>query len=225
MPARPVALVHGFTSSFEHNWRRTGWVDILADEGRDVIEIDMLGHGRSDKPNDPRAYEHVDELVAAALAPHGLVDAVGFSAGGELLLRLMVRDPGRFGRVVLLGVGDTVFSEKDSAAPLIAALTGDDEPAEITLRVFQRLARGEGNDPEALAAFLGRHVEAVRTEDCAAVTASVLVVLGERDMHPTAGALVAAIPNATLVTLPGVDHFATPGDFGAIDAAIGFLAG
>jgi pimeloyl-ACP methyl ester carboxylesterase len=53
----------------------------------------------------------------------------------------------------------------------------------------------------------------------------VLVVLGERDMHPTAGALVAAIPNATLVTLPGVDHFATPGDFGAIDAAIGFLAG
>jgi len=28
-----------------------------------------------------------------------------------------------------------------------------------------------------------------------------------------------------LVTLPGVDHFATPGDFGAIDAAIGFLAG
>jgi len=73
----------------------------------------MLGHGRSDKPTDPRAYEHVDELVAAALAPHGWWTPSDSRREAKLLLRLMVRDPGRFGRVVLLGVGDTVFSEKD----------------------------------------------------------------------------------------------------------------
>jgi len=167
MPARPVALVHGFTSSFEHNWRRTGWVDILADEGRDVIEIDMLGHGRSDKPTDPRPTSTWTSC-GAALAPHGLVDAVGFSAGGELLLRLMVRDPGRFGRVVLLGVGDTVFSEKDSAAPLIAALTGDDEPAEITLRVFQRLARARGTTPRRWPLSSAATSRRCGPEDCAA---------------------------------------------------------
>ncbi len=50
-----------------------------------------------------------------------------------------------------------------------------------------------------------------------------LVVLGERDMVRPATALVAALPSATLVTLPGVDHFATPSDFGAIDATLRFF--
>ena len=50
-----------------------------------------------------------------------------------------------------------------------------------------------------------------------------LVVLGDRDMVKSADHLVAALPSATLVTLPGVDHFATPSDFGAIDATIRFF--
>ena len=42
-------------------------------------------------------------------------------------------------------------------------------------------------------------------------------------MGGRADRLVAELPSATLVMLPGVDHFATPSDFGAIDATMKFL--
>ena len=36
MPTAPVLLIHGVGSSFEHNWRATGWVDLLEDEGGEI---------------------------------------------------------------------------------------------------------------------------------------------------------------------------------------------
>ena len=81
-PRPPVALVHGFASSAAHNWGATGWLDLLADAGREVIAVDMLGHGRAPRPTDPDAYDRVESDVAAALSGRGPVDAIGFSAGG-----------------------------------------------------------------------------------------------------------------------------------------------
>ena len=49
------------------------------------------------------------------------------------------------------------------------------------------------------------------------------MVLGDRDWVGTADRLMAALPSASLITLAGVDHFATPSDFGAIDTTIKFL--
>jgi pimeloyl-ACP methyl ester carboxylesterase len=51
----------------------------------------------------------------------------------------------------------------------------------------------------------------------------VLVVLGDQDFAGPAEPLVDALPDATLVMLDGVDHLATPMNFGFIDAALGFL--
>ena len=48
--APPVLLVHGFASSAEHNWRHPGWLDLLADCGRETIAIDLPGHGTAPKP-------------------------------------------------------------------------------------------------------------------------------------------------------------------------------
>ena len=60
-------LVHGFASSFERNWREPGWVDLLGDAGREVIGLDLLGHGAASKPHDPGAYADLESDVAAAL--------------------------------------------------------------------------------------------------------------------------------------------------------------
>src|SRR5262249_28748475 len=75
----PVLLVHGFASSFERNWREPGWVDLLEEAGRQVIQLDLLGHGEADKPHDPSAYSGLDGSVEAALPREGAVDAIGFS--------------------------------------------------------------------------------------------------------------------------------------------------
>ena len=44
MPS-PVLLVHGWGSSFERTWVATGVSALLEDAGREVIGVDLLGHG------------------------------------------------------------------------------------------------------------------------------------------------------------------------------------
>jgi pimeloyl-ACP methyl ester carboxylesterase len=219
-PPRSLVLLHGFASTFDHTWRQNGWVDILGDFGCTALEFDLPGHGSSARPTDPASYATVEEDVAGLLpAPTG---AVGFSAGAEILLRVAIAHPGAFERLALLGVGDNVFEERDTSF-VVDALDGDTEPEDVQARLFYRLARSTGNDPRALAAFLRRARDPIRAEELAAVTCPVLVVLGDRDFIPSADRLVEALPAATFHAAPGVDHFATPSNFGVIDATMKFF--
>ena len=219
-PPTTLVLLHGFASSFDHTWRQSGWVDILGDFHCDAPVIDLPGHGGSDRPVDPDAYATVEEDVVAQLPSPA--SAVGFSAGGQILLRMAIDHPDRFGRLALLGVGDNVFETHDPG-PMVEAVEGEDEPEDVQERLFHRLARTTGNDPKALSAFLQRPREPIRDGELAAVTCPVLVVLGDRDFIPSADRLVEALPSATFHPLPGVDHFATPSSFGAIDATMRFF--
>ena len=81
-PPAPLVLLHGFGSTFDHNWRQTGWVDVVADSGRPVPVIDLPGHGSSPAHTDPSAYGDLTEDVYGSLPVP--TDAVGFSAGAEL---------------------------------------------------------------------------------------------------------------------------------------------
>jgi pimeloyl-ACP methyl ester carboxylesterase len=216
-----LVLLHGFASSFEHGWRESGWVDILADFDCEVPEIDLPGHGSSSRPTDPEDYAEVESEVLGLLPPR-VRTAVGFSAGGDLLLRIAIANPGRFERIAVLGVGDNVFVDADPST-IVDALEGDDEPEDVQARLFRRLALSTGNDAKALSAFIRRPRPPLREEDLATLTCPVLVVLGDRDMVGPADRLVAALPSASLVTLAGVDHFSTPSDFGAIDATMKFF--
>jgi pimeloyl-ACP methyl ester carboxylesterase len=65
---------------------------------------------------------------------------------------------------------------------------------------------------------------AVTEDDVARVTLPVLVVLGDKDFAGPADRLMAALPDARLVTLRNTEHFATPRSFGFIDASLDFLA-
>ncbi len=217
-----LILLHGFGSSFDHNWRQSGWVDILADFGVTVPPIDLPGHGSSSPLTDPADYADVGDELRRALPADVLLSGVGFSAGADLLLRLAVDEPERFDRIVLLGIGDNVFEPRDPAA-LVAALESSEEPEDVQARLFRRLAQTAGNDPRALSAFLRRPRQPVSEEELSRLRCPVLVVLGERDPAGPADRLLAALPSASLVSLAGVDHFATPSDFGAIDAAVRFL--
>jgi pimeloyl-ACP methyl ester carboxylesterase len=215
-----LVLLHGFASTFDHNWRQSGWVDILADFGCSAPPFDLPGHGSSSRQVDPSAYATVVEDVFALLPRPA--DAVGFSAGGELLLRMAIAHPGSFAKLALLGLGDNVFETADPSG-LATLLEGDTEPEDIQARLFHRMAVSTGNDPRALSAFLRRPRPPIREDELSAVTCPVLVVLGDRDFTKTADRLVGALPSATFVSVPGVDHFATPSDFGVIDATMRFF--
>ena len=107
----------------------------------------------------------------------------------------------------------------------MAALESSEEPEDVPSRIFRRLTKSAGNDPMgALAAFVRRPRQPVTEEELSSLHCPILVVLGDRDtLGGTADRLLAALPSASLVTLAGVDHFATPSDFGAINATVKFL--
>ena len=220
--------MHGFASSFERNWREPGWVDLLSEAGRQVVGVDLLGHGSADKPYDPEAYADLHDDVAAALPddPSARVDAIGFSLGAIQLLRVASAHPGRFRRMVVAGIGGSVFdAPSDGNRALADAIESGPPTDEMAglVRLFAQFAHNGDNDPKALAACLRRPVVPLTPADVGRITCPVLVVLGDQDFAGPGDALVSALPDARLVTLKGVDHFRTPEAFGFIDAALDFL--
>ncbi len=219
-----MLLVHGWGGSFEATWQRSGFTELLADAGRPVIGVDLLGHGEAPKPHDPAEYVDLTARVEEVL-PDAPVDAVAFSLGALTTLRLATRAPERFRRIVVAGIGRNVFERDDEQRErILAGVEGRAEPDDNLARLFGQYATQPGNDAAALAAVLRRVDDAPLTaESLAAVTCPVLVVLGDRDFAGPGDALVEALPDARLVSLRNVDHFATPESFGFIDAALEFL--
>jgi pimeloyl-ACP methyl ester carboxylesterase len=220
-----VVLVHGWGGSFAATWQRSGFTDLLADAGREVIGVDLLGHGTAPKPHDPDAYSDLTARVVAAL-PDGPVDAIGFSLGARTLLRTAIADPGRFRRLVLAGIGRNVFETDDEMTQrVVAAIEGAGDPDDNVARLFARYASQPGNDPVALAAIMSCRTAAdcLTERDLAGVHCPVLVIVGDSDFVLPADRLVGALPDATLCTLRRTDHFATPESYQFIDAALEFI--
>lgn len=217
----PVVLLHGFATSSARTWWETGWLDLLGDAGRQTVAIDILGHGKAEKPHDPAAYADLEGYVAERL-PDGPVDAVGFSLGARLLLGLAIAEPNRFRRIVTLGAGRNLF-ERSGRNVVVEAIKAGDAPENPAAAYFARLADHPENDREALIACLQAPMRLLTADELGRVTASVLVVMGERDFCGPGDPLVDALPDARLVVLPRTDHFSTPKDFIAMDAALKFL--
>jgi pimeloyl-ACP methyl ester carboxylesterase len=216
-----VALVHGFATDSARTWGDNGWLDLLGDVGRDPRAIDLLGHGTAAKPHEPDAYAEMEALVAAQL-PDEPVDAIGFSLGARVLLTIACDHPERFERLVLTGVGANLLRTEGSDL-ILRAIEGDGDPTNPVVQYFAGLAEQPGVDRDALAACLRSPRPVLTPERLATVQVPVLVIIGDKDFAGPGEPLVEALPTARLVTLRNVDHFATPKDFGCIDAALDFL--
>ena len=216
-----VALVHGFATDSARTWGDNGWLDLLGDVGRAPIAIDLLGHGTADKPHDPAAYNEMESLVLAQL-PDEPVDAIGFSLGARVLLTLACDHPERFERLVLTGVGANLL-RTDGSDLVLRAIEGDGDPTNPVVQYFAGLAAHPEVDREALAACLRSPRPTLTADVLATVQVPVLVIIGDKDFAGPGEPLADALPDAQLVTLRNVDHFATPKDFGCIDAALDFL--
>lgn len=230
----PVVLLHGFTSSTAGNWRQPGIWAALRSDGRQLIGLDARGHGRSDKPTDPSAYEN-DAMVrdVAALFDElhlQTADVVGYSMGAFTALRFAATDH-RVRRLVIGGIGGDPASwasaevrraRRERSDRILTGLTGGSNQVDDPLATRVRtLMEQRGNDLEAMAAFLQADRPLGGDVDVSAVTAPTLVVCGADDVDPRP--LAAALPTAESTVIPG-DHEGVVTQPGLAAAIAAFLA-
>lgn len=133
-----LLLVHGMAGS------AATWRDVEQHLAEDhlVIAPDLLGHGRSDKPNgDYSLGAHAsglrDLLVALGIESATLV---GHSLGGGIVMQMAYQFPDRADRMVLVGSGGL----GREVSPLLRLLTLPGSELVMPL-LFPRLAADNGN--------------------------------------------------------------------------------
>jgi pimeloyl-ACP methyl ester carboxylesterase len=227
----PIVLVHGFASNRMTNWRAPGWYDTLVNAGRQVIALDVRGHGESDKPHDLDAYDEgelaLDVVRLLDHLGHAQADVMGYSMGGFLTLRMLHDNPGRVRRAVIAGVGQNYYDEErlqaDAVAAGLRAPAASDVEGEVP-RTFRVFAERGKNDLEALALCKLRRRHSFTAAEFGRLDVPVLIVLGEADtMTGPPDALARALPSARVVIVPKRDHMSTVGDKTYKAAVIDFL--
>jgi pimeloyl-ACP methyl ester carboxylesterase len=225
----PIVLVHGFASNRATNWRSPGWYRALTDAGRMVIGLDVRGHGESDKPHDPAAYDEGElERDVVRLLDHLKIeraDVMGYSMGGFITLRLLAEQPQRLNSAIIAGVGENYYRPTSAnggkiAEGLRAATSRDvNDPVARQFRVFAEHGK---NDLEALALCMLRPRLTISSFPDAGVP--VLIVVGATDsIAGDPQVLAERVPNSQVVVVPNRDHMLTVGDKVYKDAVISFL--
>ena len=231
LDAEPVLCVHGFASSCRDNWVETGWVRALTTAGYRVIGVDQRGHGRSDKPHDPRAYSmsaFVGDLVA--VLDTYLIDNVrylGYSLGARVGWQLAVDAPEHVGRAVLGGIPDgRPLGRLRIEQARAYAEEGMPVQDAVTQNYVKLAERVRDNDLRALIAL----AEGMRFGDADPdpqhpPVQPVLFATGSEDaILERSRALAATAPNGAFTEIPGRHHFNTPGSRVFREETLTFLA-
>lgn len=196
------------------------------------VLLDFRSHGDSDAVDGGWDYDTLaDDLLA--VADHvGASQAVGLSLGSGALLRALSRDPLRFSRLAFVLPAAIDSARRDGATARLqrlgAAITAQDarRVADVLLEELPPEVRvRRGVDALVLRRaqqLVTRPAPAPRGQDRPLPDRSLLaqlhvpaLVVGQRgdDLHPVdlAAELAAALPRATLLTLPAGGVFWTAG--------------
>lgn len=232
----PIVLVHGFASSIRQNWREPGWIDALTAAGRQVIALDNRGHGASDKPHDVDSYGIdvmaadvlglVDHLGLSGAAGRGGIDLFGYSMGAYISLRLILRAPDLWRRVILGGIGGAAVNPTGDLTLIPEAMRADRASLRHPIQVaFRAFAESQGNDLEALAACASRPRVPVRRADYEGLALpEILVVAGETDdLTGDQGVLLDALPGSRGAIIPRRNHMTAVGDAQTRRVVLDFL--
>lgn len=98
---QPVVLLHGAFMTISNNWP-----EMIArlSPTRQVIAVEMQGHGRTGDINRDLSYENLADDVAALLDYLKIpkADLIGYSLGGGVAMEAAIRHPDKVGKVVII---------------------------------------------------------------------------------------------------------------------------
>jgi len=203
----PVILLHG---GLGHSGNWGYQVPALITNGYRAVVIDSRGHGRSTRDARPYSYELMASDVLAVMDALHLEKAglVGWSDGACTALILAMRVPARVAGVFFF------------ACNMDPSGTKEFEPGPIVERCFSRHTKDYAQlsaTPDNFKAFVETVSLMQKTQpnasarDLAEIVVPVVIVQGEHDefiKRDHAEYLARTIPNAELVILNEVSHFA-----------------
>jgi pimeloyl-ACP methyl ester carboxylesterase len=227
----PILLIHGFASNHRMNWVGPRWVETLTGAGRRVIAFDNRGHGQSEKLYAPADY-HLDLMTrdAASLLAHLGVeraDVMGYSMGARIASFLALAEPRLVRSLVLGGLGDRLVCDGGLPEAIAEALEAPslDSLTDPTQRLFRGFADQTKSDRAALAACVRGSHRSLTLEEAARINQPTLVAVGERDtLAGDPSKLVALLPRAEALMIPGRDHNLAVGDKAFKAGVLDFLA-
>lgn len=232
----PIVLLHGIGGSVQ-TWIDAGVLESLAVDHR-VIAFDARGHGKSEKPHDPKQYGREMALDVVRLLDHMSLrraHIVGYSMGAAITSQLLVIHPERFITATLgggaarlrwtaddarLAEQEAVEREKECVSrTLIYRLAPVDgpKPSEAELKARSDACFADATqDRFALAALTrARGEQAISPVQVAAIRVPTLGIAG------TADPLLAGLesmkklrPALELLTLDGATHGGPRGAMG-----------
>jgi pimeloyl-ACP methyl ester carboxylesterase len=205
---RPVILVHGGLASSNYFGLI---IPALVDAGFHVIAVDSRGHGRSTRSAQPYSYELMASDVVAMMDKLGIAkaDLVGWSDGGIIGIVLAIHHPERLRRVFAFGAN----TDPSGLIP--------DFDKEGLFADYEKRARIEyaklSPTPDQYDAFLSEISKMwatqphLTTAQLQAIHTPIAIADGRYDeaiKQSHDRYMAATIPDARLIILPGVSHFA-----------------
>jgi pimeloyl-ACP methyl ester carboxylesterase len=147
----PVVLLHGSFMTITNNW--AGMIPRLS-RSRQVIAVEMQGHGRTADIDRDFSYENLADDIAALLAYLKInqADLLGYSLGGGVAMQVAIRHPGKVRKVVSISAAfrhDGLVKEAVDTFPQIEPGMFKGSPIEIE---YRRLSL----TPDAFDAFVKR---------------------------------------------------------------------
>ena len=183
----PLLVLHGGLGTIEMFGPA---LPALAAE-RQVIAVDLHGHGHTDLGDRPISPDDMADDMAAILTElgHPEVDVMGYSLGGGVAFRLAVQHPDRVRRVALVSCGfstDGFHPEMRPMQAAVGAAMADSMKGTPMYDGYMAVAP----HPEDFPRLLDRMGEYMRrdydwTDDIKKIEAPVMLVFGDSDMFTT----------------------------------------
>jgi pimeloyl-ACP methyl ester carboxylesterase len=203
---RPLVLLHGafgFATTYP----------TLA-KGRQVIAVELQGHGHTADIDRPLTYEQMADDTAALLRELKIeqADFFGYSMGGTVALGVAIRHPELVRKLAINGshYGKIEDAQEPETFKLFSSLPPDFAPPPLK-DPYDKVAPDPKQWPTLVAKVkkMGLEFKGFAREDLKSIKAHVLVTIGDHDgVRPEhAVEMFRLIPNAQLAVFPGADHF------------------
>ena len=203
---RPLVLLHG----------AFGWANVnpILAKDRQVIAVELQGHGHTADIDRPLTCEHMADDVAALLRHLKIeqADVFGYSMGGKVALAIAIRHPEVVRKVAINGshFGKLEEAFEPESFKQFQGLPPDFAPPPLK-DAYDKVAPDPKHWPTLVAKVkkLALEFQGFAREDMKAIKAPVLIAQGDRDgTRPEhAVEMFRLIPNAQLAVFPGADHF------------------